>query len=180
MANDSYLMRPHALLAEMLSNCDEFLLFTGEATAAAAKTHIYDFSLTPPANNSTHSKTELETARPFVIVSTQAFAMRRVATETWAETGVLLLEFERDVPAVDLSDLAQAYIDFSEMIGHIVGASEAKPSISGLTELAHEENYLALDNITMPSPVALSDDLEQDGEGTFLYCWLELSYGVNA
>lgn len=180
MVFDSLLLKPHSLIEEMLGDCDEFLLFTGEADAASAKGHVHHFSLPPAANESTYSKTELEGHRPFVIVTTRAFSTRRMATETFAETGVIELEFERDVPADDLGDLQQAYVDFAEMIGHIIGASEAKPTINGLVELAHESPYLALDNVTMPVPIALNDETERIEEGTFLYCYLELSYGLFA
>lgn len=182
MARDSILNTPQQLLEDSLVACDEFLTWTGEASATAARTHVYHEALPRPANGVDYTLAELQGYRPFVLLTTAelgGWQARRTATESFGLTGRLLAYFEQTTPtglATDLEGLDEA---FKESLGHILSRSDAKPAISGLLDLAHVPGYLAIDQVLLTGPGRSHPD-EHPAIGDFVFAQLEITYGLGA
>lgn len=180
MARDSIVNTPQQLLEDTLVACDEFLTWTGAANATAARARVYHEALPRPASGVEYTLAELQAYRPFAIIYTAdlgGWQARRVATESFGVTGRVLLYLEQDTPSGLANDLDALDEAFKESIGHILAASDAKPAISGLLDLAHQPGYLAIDQVILNGP-GRSHPEDHQAIGDIVFASLEITYGI--
>lgn len=136
-------------LKNSLGDASTFRTWVGASGSDAqeqARKRVYKQALPPPESGPTHTLIELQTYRPFVIISFFRFAREQVATSSnfeWENNGELLLHFEQDVPPEIADNHAEIGVQFMNNLGGI---------LDDLCDLAGQGGYLAFTEIDMYEP----------------------------
>jgi len=144
-------------LAATFAACARFQTLMSAANAAAALARIYIDSLPQPAavNGNVpdeYTRAQLETLRPFLLISQpprKNYRRSRVATDCYAESGILTAYLEVSVATGDREDLSTAFRKFKNHVGVILTQMDA---------FAYLPGYLAIDNCEVDGPFRCEDD----------------------
>ncbi len=153
-----------------LANSARFRTWTDTIESEqGALAKIHHEALPPAANNAAqHTVAELETYRPYAIVSTdqeaEGFSVVRDAMGSWKESGKLTLELCEDVPSNLLANLFEARLLFKNTVGVIIDEMRA------LADQAGKLNFTGI--VLAGGPWFSSEDVAS-GQGVFQ--WIDLS-----
>jgi len=129
-----------------LADCATFRQLCQASDRAGALPHLHHEGLPAPAESSEHTKTELETYRPYGVIYTDernGFKRRRVSTGAFASSGRLKLRLYRTCPeAYEDEPTSDANLDWKNIVGAII-AELCSLAIAGGPE------HLALDDIAV-------------------------------
>lgn len=144
-------------LAATFAACARFQTMLGVASSAAALARCYIDSLPAPAAvggnvPDEYTRAQLETLRPFCLISQpprKSYRRRRIATDTYAESGILQAYIEITVDSGDREDLSTAFRKFKNHVGVILTEADA---------FAYLPGYLAIDSYEFDGPFRCDDD----------------------
>lgn len=162
---------PEQYLADQLAACAACRTFLGAADAAAALARIHFDSLPAPKAGNEFELKELSEHRPFIVICTnprEGWSYNRTAFQTFPESGSLIVEFERSVPAGKERALNETFRTFKNELGAI--AKEA-------ADLAQDAGYLDITRIVMLT-LWQSDPELASNLGHFVYAMWRVDWGV--
>lgn len=142
------------LFAATLAGSTQWIADTDSADATEALTHIYYDTLPPPEDRDTYSPEEWIDLRPFAIISTRPFSggyiWKRDAAEGWSDSGQLEVQFEYNTPDEMVADDQSLMRWFKNKLGNMLRPDttvSGQGSYVGMTDLAHDPGYLAMNEI---------------------------------
>lgn len=162
-------------IRDMLANCTQFQTWTGTATAAAAKGHIYyDAVPLPDATGDTSPLAHNQAIRPFAVVWTateNGFAMNELV----GGSGTVYVRLEQDTPAATVDDYEEADRLFKNTIGNIIHSGDT--SNPGLWEPSITRQYTQIVAVTLEALYRTQED-EYDTYGDAQAAELSIRWGV--
>lgn len=167
-----------------LANCTEFQSMLGVADEAGALAKIHVHALPPPSDGEAYQDGEEEAYRPFAIIFTRPFGnghtWRRVATETWRDSGQIMIMLELKPPTNLARNEGALNRYWLNRIG-LIEKGNPDSGTYGLLDLAHtspdeDHQYLAIDSISLEEYFRCDDD--DDGtKGDHLVAILAVHWG---
>lgn len=153
----------------MLADCGTFQTLVGAANATEALDSIHYDAPPPPADNDEATQTELETLRPFAVVSTMEYRSRSMAEPLgFSDSATVYVYVEADIDAADVNDPGEYLMGFRNTIGALVTELKERRATAG---------FLVFDELTARGPVGSHPDAAS-GEGSYVWAELNLSYDV--
>ena len=146
---------------------------------AAALARIYYDALPVPANNAdAHTLAELQTYRPYILLSEATeggFSMVKHATAFgWSQRGVIIAELTADVPSNIATNLSQVRTSFRTSLGKVLRTDNI--SQPGLAELSETPGMLAIHQVNVIGPARTDvEDISEMGDA--MRVWIELHWG---
>ena len=162
---------PKDLLRTSLAACTAFQQWDGHAwTSTEAAARIY-FDALPPPQAAEYTREELESLRPFAIISRDERGMRWEAESvgglgrSYRTSGRLVVTLERNFPSVsgETDPHAAADRQFENMVGALIVSNDVNSP--GLLELSGTAGYLLIRAIEEAGPFRVDPrDVPQLGD----------------
>ena len=153
-------------LATLLANCTAWRTLTGAGDAAEGLGHIWHDALPPPADAHEHALNELETYRPFALISTppnDGFETEVIAGGvglSYTEGGQLEVIIEADVPEDIRTNPAEVMLRFRNHIGDIIDDLRSLAGPGGTA-------YLNVSKLMVTEGPYRSNEEQYEKEGDF-------------
>lgn len=132
--------------ADSLAACAEWQSWVGAANATQAASRIYQDALPPPRFGNDYTRDELESYRPFALITTDldgGFRSQGIAYGTTDDAGVIIIAIEDDIPEAIADHPAEIALRVRNHIGTL---------ISQLMALSGSAGYLAIESIDVDGP----------------------------
>ena len=177
MAYENCLSLPLRRLAVMLADSTHFRALTNPVMASreAALARIYEEGLPPPAEGGVFTEAELDTYRPFAIIShngNRGFTTDRLGVRgsgfSWQDGGLMLVSIERAVADDDVvagEPTTASWLDFRNRIGGI---------IDDLKDLAGSAEYVAFSRLF----ILLGPYFDHDDDAVSEGVWQRIELGI--
>ena len=121
-------------LMTALSKSDAFQAWTGTGSAAAALARIHKYATDPPDDGEAYTLAELDTLRPYVVVSEpedDPFTIEMEAPDVSSKSGTLNIRMEQATPSADENDPSAAEENWTDTLDGILGDLEEQAKVGG-------------------------------------------------
>lgn len=183
MSSDGPLLSSMAAAKAMLRDCYWWRRLADANNAwseAEAAAHIHYDALPPPSPGPDHSLSELQAARPFALLWSDAAAGMRLRNSTagyccYLPSGVIVIQIEMAVPANIAANPTAVAEDVSRKLGRIMTTGNAEQP--GLMELSGLAGYLPINELQLYGYLRTDAKAARD-LGDCVVAELQLNWGL--
>jgi len=164
-------------LAAQLANAAAFRTWAGAADVAAALARIDYHAIDAPADGNTHTKAELQTARPFAVIYTapsSGYSLRMDAVSDdyeFLDGGSIIIQLEQDVPEALQANTADNNAEIMRRMLNSLGNILA--DVAAQSGQAGRLNIMGLE----VEALARSEGDEIEAEGDYLMAIIRVDWG---
>jgi len=137
--SDGTLALAKGYLRATIADCAAFRAWLGATAQAQALARIYRDVLPPALANGKYTLAELEKLRPYCLIWSERISEPRIATATYAATGVLTARFVWDTPKLMRDQPDESVLQLEATVGEISEQLQALAGQAGYLNIVDTE-----------------------------------------